>query len=109
MDNYKFTTSAHDIEGFFGVDYRNLDEQEIALTEIGWDGWTASELQLIIDKCKLLSGDEEFDYEVEGSDFYIIIKKSEVLMWARASSLPDLVWRRLQSVCKGKYLITTYG
>ncbi len=89
---YKFTASAHDIDGFYGVDYRGLNEEEIALTEIGWNGWTTNRLQEIINNCNSLSDDEEFDYEVEGSDFYILVKKDEVLMWARDSSTPDITW-----------------
>lgn len=76
---YKFTTNPYgqkDINNFFGVEI--LDNSIEALREIAWKGWTPQEIQLIINKAKKLQNNEEFDYQVPGSDFLISIDRNEV-------------------------------
>lgn len=60
----------------FGVQV--FDKQYEALEEILWHGWTPSEIQMIIDESKALTGNQEYKYQVEGSDLMIYIFTSEV-------------------------------
>lgn len=77
----------------YGVDLDSIvEEKEFELSGLDWWGWTPEEVQMIIDKSNVLTDDEEYDYQVEGSDFDMMIKKSEVLMWARGSETPDVIW-----------------
>lgn len=77
----------------YGVDLNSIvDDKEFGLSGLDWWGWTPEEVQMIIDKSNALIDDNEYDYQVEGSDFYMIIKNSEVLMWARGSEVPDVTW-----------------
>ncbi|WDT67886.1 hypothetical protein [Cloacibacterium sp. TD35] len=76
----------------YGVEAR--DRSLIALEKIEWWGWTPSEVQMIIDKSKALTGDEEYDYQVEGSDFLISIDKSEAHFFDMHSDKKeaDIIW-----------------
>jgi len=78
---------------YFGVDLDSVTEdKEFALDSLDWWGWTPKILQEIIDESNKLTGNDDFTYQVEGSDFLIAVKKSEVLMWARESRNPDITW-----------------
>ena len=77
----------------FGVDLDSITEdKEFALDSLDWWGWTPEIIQKIIDKSNKLTGNNDYTYQVEGSDFFIAVKKSEVLMWARESRKPDITW-----------------
>lgn len=89
---YKFTTKCYGWDGQFGVDYESLSKEEKALDNISWHGWTSKEIQIIIKNSKKLKINEEYNYEVEGSNLFIIVKKDKVNMWARGSRTPDITW-----------------
>ena len=87
---YKFTNKCYGWKEHFGVDYESLPEEEKALDDISWQGWTSKEVQKIINNSNKLRINEEYDYQVEGSDFYIIVTKEQVNMWRKDSSTPDI-------------------
>ncbi|WP_046743440.1 hypothetical protein [Kordia zhangzhouensis] len=72
---YKFTNKCYGWEGHFGVNYESLLEEERALDDISWQGWISKEVQEIIHNSMKLKINEKFDYQVEGSDFYILVEK----------------------------------
>jgi len=77
----------------YGVDLDTIiNENEFALQGLDWDGWTSKEIETIINNSKKLKINEEYNYEVEGSYFFIIVKKDKVNMWARGSRTPDITW-----------------
>ena len=78
---YKFTTNPYGQQDskMFGVEV--LDNSIEALREISWDGWTPGEAQMIIDRSMALKDNEEFEYQVEGSDFIMSIDKDEVYFY----------------------------
>lgn len=83
---YKFKKTVYDIGGGktsfdFGVDRDSLDDTIKALININWWGWTPKEIQMIIDKSKALTDNQEFDYQVEGSGFLMSIDKDEVYFY----------------------------
>jgi hypothetical protein len=63
----------------YGVEV--LDNSIRALEQIEWWGWTSDEVQMIIDKSMALKDNEEFEYQVEGSDFIMSIDKDEVYFY----------------------------
>ncbi|WP_148638445.1 hypothetical protein [Olleya sp. ITB9] len=89
---YKFSTKPFGWSGDFGVDYESLPDIEKKLSEIGSNHWTPKNIQEIIDESNKLEDEEDYTYQVEGSDFFIAVKKAEVLMWARGSETPDITW-----------------
>lgn len=76
----------------YSVDYDTLSENDEALIHLGSHLWTPENIQEIIDKSNSLEGEEDYTYQVEGSDFFIAVKRSEVLMWARDNTEPDITW-----------------
>jgi len=77
----------------YGVDLDSItNENEFGIYGLGWYGWTSNEVQIIIHNSHKLKINEEYDYQVEGSDFYILVKKEHVNMWARESRTPDISW-----------------
>ncbi|CAL2080615.1 hypothetical protein [Tenacibaculum sp. 190524A05c] len=94
---FKFTMNPYNQEGinnFFGVDYDSLKDDEKSLLEIAWDGWTVSEVNKIINKTKVLEGEDFFDYIVEGSELRISIDNEYVLFfdWRTESTEDDFRW-----------------
>ena len=89
---YKFTTKAYGQEGDFGVEVEPGGIE--VLREIGWWGWTPQEAQMIIDKSKALEEDDEFIYQVEGSDLLIRIFTDEVYFfdYRTEQETEDLLW-----------------
>ena len=96
MENYKFTNKAYGLEGMYGIDYESLPEGEKSLIEISWQGWTSQEIQMIIDKIEILVNDEEYDFQVEGSDFLISADKNEVYFydWHTEQEEADFIWSK---------------
>jgi hypothetical protein len=90
--NYKFTNKCYGWKGHFGVEYESLPEEEKTLHEIAWQGWTSTEVEKIIHNAKALKANQAYDYQVEGSEFYIIVKKAHVNMWKKESKTPDITW-----------------
>ena len=78
----------------FGVERDSLDKNIEALININWHGWTPAEIQMIIDKSNALSGTEEYDYQVPGSDFVMSIDKTEVHFfdWHTEQEEADFIW-----------------
>ena len=77
----------------YGVDLdTTLNENEFALQGLDWDGWTSKEIETIINNSKKLKINEEYNYEVEESYFFMIVKKDKVNMWAKGSRTPDITW-----------------
>ena len=77
----------------YGVDLDSVtNENEFAIEGFDWYGWTSEEVQKIIDNSKKINENEEYFYQVEGSDFLIRVTKEEVLMWNRGSRTPDISW-----------------
>lgn len=77
----------------FGVDLDSITvDTEYALDAMDWWGWTPEILQEIIDESNELTGNDDYFYQVEGSDFMISVKKSEVLMWTREGGKPVVTW-----------------
>jgi len=75
---YKFTTTPYKQKNIkmYGVDI--LDNSIESLRQISWQGWTSEEIQKIIDKSKSLRGDQDYKYQVPGSDLLINIYPDEV-------------------------------
>ncbi|WP_452598015.1 hypothetical protein [Pontimicrobium sp. MEBiC01747] len=89
--NYNFKKKNFGSSTFndYGVDLDSIiKESEYALDGLDWWGWTSE----IITESNNLEGEEDYTYQVEGSDFFIAVKKTEVLMWARESTKPDVTW-----------------
>lgn len=89
---YKFTNNAYDIPRMLGVEI--LDKSIETLREIAWRGWTANEVQMIIDKSKALQKGSKFEYQVEGSDFMMSIYPDEVYFYSAYSNqeTADFIW-----------------
>lgn len=82
--NYKFrkiSYSANHIDPLWQYGVEVNDKSLLALQQIEWWGWTPQEIQMIIDKSKALTDNQEFDYQVEGSGFLISIDKDEVYFY----------------------------
>ncbi len=79
---------------FYGLDLHALARDEWALNGMCWDGWTPEEIQKIIDKSIDLVGNEEYRYQVVGSDLFIIVDKVEVHFFDAYSEQEeaDLIW-----------------
>ena len=92
IDNSFGTLRKEDIIYDYGVNYDSLSQDEKVLSDIAWHGWTTDEIQLIMDNSEPLSENESYEYQVEGSDLYIIIEKEKVNFYAIGSSESDLTW-----------------
>jgi len=78
---YKFKKYRHELsdgEVFieYGVDRDSLSDDNKSLYHITWHGWTSQNIQSIIDKTNALMNEEVYEYQVEGSDLFILIDKS---------------------------------
>lgn len=97
--NYKFSKKN---KGFeldpsyeFGVDLDSIEkDEEYALKGLDWHEWTPQEIQMIIDKTEALVNDEEYDYQVAGSDFLMSMDKGEVHFfdWRTEQEDADFIW-----------------
>ena len=92
FNNYEFTIKPYGQEGPFGVKYESLKDEDKGLFEINSFHWTKEEVQNIISESKSLDDFGEYEYEVEDTGYFMLIKKQEVLMWARDSEEPDIIW-----------------
>jgi len=95
---YKFTTNPYGQKNMpgkmFGIDVASLSQEDWALNGIGWDEWTPSEIQMIIDKSKELQGEKMYGYQVAGSDLMIYIYTDEVHFFDAYSEKEkaDIIW-----------------
>ena len=79
----------------FGVDLYSIEEDdEFSLSSFDWSGWTVTEVQKIIDKTKMIQGEDFFDYIVEGSELRICIDNEYVLFfdWRTETTEDDFRW-----------------
>jgi len=96
---YKFTTNPYgqiNMHGkMFGIDVATLSQEDWALEGIGWDEWTVEEIQMIIDESKALQGNQEYSYQIAGSDLMIIVDKPLGAYFFSARSEKeeaDIIW-----------------
>lgn len=95
---YRFSTNPYGQKDIlikvFGVDLDSLTPETWALNGIAWDDWTPQEIQMIIDKSKALQGNQEYEYQVVGSDLLIIIDKNEAHFFDAYSEQEeaDIIW-----------------
>ena len=97
--HYRFLKKNHGSEQDpsyeFGVDLDSIEkDEEFALSNLDWHEWTPQEIQMIIDKTEALAGDDEYEYQVPGSDFLIIADKSEThfFAWQTRQEEADFIW-----------------
>ena len=77
MKNYKFTTKPYGQEGFWGVEYDSLEENEKALFQISSHTWSIEEADQLINDSLTLENEQEIQYQVDHGHLGIIISKSE--------------------------------
>ena len=78
-----------------GVDLDSIEkDEEFALSNLDWHEWTPQEIQMIIDKTEALAGDENYEYQVPGSDFIMSIYTDEVYFfaWQTRQEEADFIW-----------------
>ncbi len=97
--NYIFLKKNHGSEQDpsyeFGVDLDSIEkDEEFALSNLDWHEWTPQEIQMIIDKTEALVGDENYEYQVPGSDFIMSIYTDEVYFfaWQTRQEEADFIW-----------------
>ncbi|WP_298510012.1 hypothetical protein [uncultured Kordia sp.] len=79
----------------FGVDLESIEkDEEFSLSSFDWSEWNASEVQNIIDRTKSLTGEDFFDYYVDGSELRISIDNEYALFfdWRTETADDDFRW-----------------
>ncbi|MCP1997087.1 hypothetical protein [Flavobacterium sp. HSC-61S13] len=79
---------------FYGIEIDSLTDETWALNGINWWGWTVEEIQKIIDKSMSLVDNQNYEYQVEGSDLILYIKRERVCFYDMRSEQEeaDLIW-----------------